>query len=242
VRILVCGDIHCKPFILPKAVEATNWDIFVFLGDACDNFGATQEDNLEIIKQLADFKKKFGEKFVWLLGNHDWGYYDDTINMSGHILAGSSNVNYLLKEYRDLWDLFYMKDKFIFSHAGVSADFMPLTNSIPYKDLKEKTGANNPMNEVGYACGGTSTAPSLLWARPSEVISLATDNVQIVGHTPVECITKFRDDLIICDTFSQYPDQSYIGDLSLLLLEGELGHEWTMIAIDYETGRKLYEL
>lgn len=242
MRILVCGDIHCKPFILKSAITATPWDIFVFLGDACDNFGANQENNLEILSQIIELKKEYGEKFVWLLGNHDWGYYDDTIGMTGHILAGSANVHHLLKENIDLWDLFYAKDKFIFSHAGISADFLPLTREIPYKELKSVIGVNNPMNEVGYACGGYSKTPSLLWARPSEVKPLATDNIQIVGHTPVESITKFRDDLIICDTFSQHPDQTFIGDCSLLLLEGDLGKDWKMSAIAYETGEELYVL
>lgn len=237
MRILVCGDIHCKPHILTSALQATDWDLFVFLGDACDNFGATQEDNIEIINLLIETRKKYGDRFVWLLGNHDWGYYDDTVNMTGHILAGSANIHYLLKENIDLWDLFYAKDGYIFSHAGISADFLPITRNIPYKELKETIGANNPMNEVGFLCGGCSDTPSLLWARPEEVKPLPLDNIQIVGHTPVEKITRWGEKMIICDTFSQYPDGDFIGDKSLLLLDGK-----SLTAINYKTGKKLYEL
>ena len=237
MRILVCGDLHCKPDILNAAIRATEWDLFVFLGDACDNFGASQADNLQMINQLIKYKREFGDKFIWLLGNHDWGYYDDTVNMTGHILAGSSNVHFLLKENIDLWDLFYAKDGYIFSHAGISADFLPITREIPYQDLKSRIGVNNPMNEVGTACGGYSNTPSLLWARPTEVKPLATDNIQIVGHTPVECITVWSNKLVICDTFSQYPDGSFIGDKSLLLIDGK-----KMTAIDYKTGKELYDV
>ena len=242
MRILVCGDLHCKGYALDLALACTKWDLFVFLGDACDNFDATQEDNIRIIKKLIECKKKYGDKFVWLLGNHDWAYYDDSIDLTGHIRAGAANVHYLLKENIDLWDLFYAKDKFIFSHAGIGARFLALVDTIPYKELKSSPGANNPMNEVGYRSGGWSNTPSLLWARPEEVDPLATDNVQIVGHTPVKKITKARDDLIICDTFSQYPDLRFFGDKALLLLEGELGEKWSMKAIDYRSGKVKYNV
>lgn len=237
MRILVCGDIHCKPDILDHAIRATDWDLFVFLGDACDNFGATQSDNLQILNKIIEYKRKFGEKFVWLLGNHDWSYYDDTINMSGHISFGAENVKYLLKENLDLWDLFYAKDKYIFSHAGISADFLPLTREIPYKELKVNIGANNPMNKVGTACGGYSNNPSLLWARPTEVKPLPLDNIQIVGHTPVKNITVWSNGLVICDTFSQYPTGEFFGDKSLLLIEDD-----KMTAINYKTGKELYDV
>lgn len=237
MKILVCGDIHCKPDILLAALNARAWDLFVFLGDACDNFGATQSNNIMMIDLLIETKKQYGDKFIWLLGNHDWGYYDDTVNMTGHIKAGSANVHHLLKENIDLWDLFYAKDNYIFSHAGISADFATLTSDIPYKQLKETIGANNPMNEVGYACGGESRTPSLLWARPEEVKPLPLKNIQIVGHTPVEKITVYNDKLIICDTFSQYPDLKFYGDRTLLLIENN-----KMFAVDYKTGRKKYAI
>ena len=237
MRILVCGDIHCKPYILKSALHATEWDLFVFLGDACDNFGATQSDNLEIIKLLLETKQKYGDKFIWLLGNHDWGYYDDTVNMTGHILAGSANVHYLLKENLPLWDLFFAKDGYIFSHAGISIDFSQATRNIPYIDLKTKIGSNNPMNWVGAACGGYDEIPSLLWARPSEIKPLPLDNIQIVGHTPVNKITGWSNGLVICDTFSQYPDGKFVGDKSLLLLDGNKA-----TAINYKTGKEMYEV
>lgn len=243
MRILVCGDMHCKPYYFRRALEATKWDLFVFLGDACDNFGATQEDNIEIINLMIETKKKYGEKFIWLLGNHDWGYYDDTINMTGHIKANSAAIHYLLKDNIDLWDLFYAKDKYIFSHAGISVDFLNETRDIPYKELKERIGYNNPVNNVGYACGGTSSTPSLIWARPEEVRELpdAFNNVQIIGHTPVERITLEPNGLIVCDTFSQYSNGSFIGDQSLLLIETDENDD-KLTAINYESGRKMYEV
>lgn len=239
MKTLVCGDIHCKPYMLTRALGCRKWDRFVFLGDACDNFGATQEDNIQIIKLLIETKKKYGDKFIWLIGNHDWGYYDDSINMSGHITAGSSSVEYLLKENRDLWDLFFCDGKRIYSHAGISLSFIHETSKIPAKELKENIGANNPMNNVGFACGGYSSAPSLLWARPEEIEKLPLEDIQIVGHTPVEKITVMKEkSLVICDTMSQYQDGSFIGDQTLLFIDDKDN----MFAINPETGRKKYEI
>ena len=80
--------------------------------------------------------------------------------------------------------------------------------------------------------GGLSDAPSLLWARPEEVEALALDNIQVVGHTPVFYISMRPNNLILCDTFSQFKDGRVIGDETLLLLEGKLSsNDWKMTAI-----------
>lgn len=244
MKILVCGDIHCKPFLLKQALGCTKWDYFVFLGDACDNWGATQQDNIEMIQLLARVKQKYGDRFVWLIGNHDWGYYDDTVDMSGHIKAGEANVHYLLKENVDNWDLYWQMGNFLFSHAGMSLKFMNTMGDISYTDLKKKIGANNPLNNVGLACGGVSDNPSPLWVRPSEFEPLPDKLgfTQIVGHTPVEKIERSENGCILCDTMSQFPDKTFVGDQTLLVIDGDLSEKPTMKAINPKTGRKKYDI
>lgn len=223
MKTLVCGDLHCKPYLLDIALSSTTWDKFVFLGDACDNWGASQEDNIQIIKKLIETKQKYGEKFIWLIGNHDWGYFDDSLRISGHIHAGSANICHLLEESIKDWDIFHSDGFCIYSHAGFSRQFLLDTQNTPIRLLKEARGLNNPLNRVGYHSGGDSLAPSPIWARPSELdgdssLPPSFAPFQVVGHTPVDTITQ-RGNLIICDTMSQYPDGSFIGDKSLLLIE-----------------------
>lgn len=239
MRILVCGDIHCKPELIQKATGATKWDKFVFLGDACDNWGATQEDNLNTLQAVKELKEKYGDKFVWLMGNHDWGYYDSTILMTGHIRRNEKIIHDFLVESKDLWELVHFDRQYIFSHAGLSADFVHFTENISFKDMKEIMGYENPVNMVGRESGGYDPAPSFLWARPSEFAPLpdVLHNVQIVGHTPVEKIT-FENGVIICDTMSQYSDGKPIGDKSLLLIDTETGK---MTAVNFE-GKELYDV
>lgn len=249
MRIVACGDIHCKPHVLENALKATKWDKFVFLGDACDDWGKTQEDNLRTIKTIIDIKKTYGDKFVWLLGNHDWGYYDDTVNMSGHIRAGEANVCHLLEENIDSWELFYSPNgKIVFSHAGLGLEFLNECHNIPYKKLKRQRGQNNPVNNVGPLAGGWSTAPSLIWARPEEITPPTAEtkliSTQIVGHTPVKKITTTENGLVVCDTFSSYPDGTPYGDYSLLLIDisDDSSQDFTMSAINYLTGKELYHV
>lgn len=242
MRVLVCGDLHCKPHLLQRALGCTKWDYFVFLGDACDNFGARQEDNLAIVRELIKAKEKYGSKFIWLIGNHDWGYYDESIGMSGHIQAGSANVNYLLKTYKNMWDFFWQQGKYVFSHAGIGVEFAESISETNYQEMKDNPGLNNPINQVGKACGGFSEAPSLIWARPQEITPLPEDLgiIQIVGHTPVEKISVINS-LVVCDTMSQYPDGRFFGDQALLLIDGNMENGTaTLKAINPETGRKKY--
>lgn len=243
MKILVCGDLHCKPYLLHKALNCTKWDYFVFLGDACDNFGATQEDNLRIIKELIKVKEKYQDKFIWIIGNHDWGYYDSSIDMSGHIHPGEANVHHLLATHKAMWQIYWQKGKYLFSHAGIGQDFVDSIAHTNYSEMKDNPGLNNPLNQVGPACGGYSSAASPLWARPKEIKELPKEEglIQIVGHTPVEKIHIATNGLVLCDTMSQYPDGRFYGDKALLVIEGNMSKGTAELkAIHPDTGRKWY--
>lgn len=222
MRYLVVGDTHCKPHILKEAENSTNWDMMIFLGDACDNWGATQADNIAMVKQLIDMKNKYHGKFVWLIGNHDWGYVDTSVRMSGHIKENEILIHDLLVENINLWNVAAKFDNILFSHAGVSrlflqelgTDFDNCVKAI--NSLRLSPDRGNLLNEVGRQCGGFSYTPSPIWARPDEIGY--TDCIQVVGHTPVERIEN-NNGAIICDTWSQYSDGRYIGDNTFLLIE-----------------------
>lgn len=220
--ILACGDIHCKPWILEKALNATYWDKFVFLGDACDDWTATQDDNIKTIKAIADMKKKYGDKFIWLIGNHDWGYYDQTVDMSGHIHDRAVEVWKLLCDNIDNWQIIHKDGNIWFSHAGVSWAH----DSYDQEEIKRNPGGMCPLNSVGWGCGGWSSAPSPIWARPNDIAEMPNDVIQVVGHTPTPFIDlhSFNDyapgnKMILCDTFSTTSYGKKIGDETLLKID-----------------------
>lgn len=243
MKILVLGDIHCKPNLFSMAREIflkRKCDYLVFLGDACDNWGATQEDNAQIVDDLIKAKEELGDKFVWLLGNHDWGYYAHD-NMTGHIMNHEVIIYSRFLEHFDEWEVIAQLGRYVFSHAGISKRFAEryggqnVVGNIQL--LKKQSDPYAPLNNVGPACGGYSDCPSPLWIRPEELDPWGVGEiVQIVGHTPVEKIASDKN-VVVCDTFSQYPDKTFIGDRSLLLIEDE-----KMTAISIDTNRKLYEV
>lgn len=244
MKILVLGDIHCKPNLLFMAREIflkRKCDYLVFLGDACDNFGATQDDNMQIVEDLAQAKAELGEQFVWLIGNHDWGYFHGD-NMTGHIHERESLVQHQFAEHLEDWEVVAKIGKYVFSHAGIGAAFAKeygghnVIENI--KALKKVQNTYNPLDNVGIVCGGYSYKPSPIWIRPQEFGEPwgVGEIVQIVGHTPVEKIAGDKN-VVVCDTFSQYPNKTFIGDRSLLLIEDE-----KMTAISIDTNRKLYEV
>lgn len=233
MKILVIGDIHCKPEILMNFYhQADKYDKIVFVGDACDNFGQGQEANIKAITTLSGIKDTLKDKFVWLIGNHDWGYYDDSVDMTGHIKKDSAKVYQLLKDNLDKWDILYEQDGYLFSHAGVCTEFLrhPLLCSSrssefvkTVNNLKNRPGPYNPLNGVGISCGGYQT-PSPLWMRPSDCeysqLNPIKTHKQIIGHTPVRDI-HFERGMLLVDTFSQYQDLTPYGDRTVLLIEND---------------------
>ena len=231
MKTLVIGDIHCKPEILMNFYkQADEYDKIIFIGDACDNFGATQDANIKTLTTISGIKDTLKDKFVWLIGNHDWGYYDDSISMTGHSRKDSAKVHQILKDNLENWDILYEQDGYLFSHAGICAEFLrhPLLCSSKSKDfvkkvneLKYKPGPYNPMNGVGLSCGGYNT-PSPIWMRPSDCeyshLSPIKTHKQVVGHTPVRNI-HFERGMLLIDTFSQYQDLAPYGDNTALLIE-----------------------
>lgn len=231
MKTLVIGDVHCKPEILMNFYkQADKYDKIIFVGDACDNFGCGQESNIKTLTTISGIKDTLKDKFIWLIGNHDWGYYDDSIDMTGHIKKDSAKVYQILKDNIEKWDILYAQDDFLFSHAGVCVEFLrhPLLCSSKksefidkVNDLKNKPGPYNPLNGVGPSCGGYQT-PSPLWMRPSDCyhshLTPVRNYKQVIGHTPVRDI-HFEEGMLLVDTFSQYQDLTPYGDRTALLIE-----------------------
>lgn len=224
--ILVIGDIHCKVHFLKKAekfFEDNQCEYLVFLGDACDDWGATQDDNIAIVRYLIDLKQKLGDKFVWLIGNHDWGYYAGR-KMSGHIKQNEAAVHTLLLQHKNAWGIAHQIGCLTFSHAGISQEFAEryggsdIINN--FNRLKDDVSEYSPLNNVGFSSGGWSWAPSPIWYRPpyEGIESWNEGGVQIVGHTPVSGIHRYKN-FVMCDTFSLNSDRTPIGDQTMLYIE-----------------------
>ena len=199
MKTVVIGDVHCHTSWKKVLEQNKDADKVIFLGDYYDTFDtalrAKADDNFN---EILDLKRKEPDKYVILLGNHDYHYL---LNSSDERYSGFSNnscysANKILRKAveENLIQVLYIQDKIIFSHAGVSKYW-----------LKEVAGLNNP-DEVtiegmlnypyalsfnflkGYNSYGDTISQSPIWIRPSSLIKDKLDGFdQIVGHTPSKC-------------------------------------------------------
>ena len=195
MKIVVIGDIHgrdCWKDIINKEVD---FDKVIFLGDYVSTHekDITEEKQINNLEEILNYKESNPDKVVLLRGNHDnqhLGYY--WAECSGFF----RNVAQYMTEFKDRFlsdtQWIYVQDGIVFSHAGISDDWM--TNS-GFMNLKEIQNAS-PDERFGFIPDspwdnyGTSVTQSCVWIRPQ---ALCRCNIpeydQVVGHTPVYQIT-----------------------------------------------------
>ena len=209
-KILIIPDVHGRKF-WHKAEEIINEvDKVVFLGDYLDPYkheGITFEDALEEFKQIINFKTKYSDKVVLLIGNHDlhywpqyksmWGCRRDDINFDV--------ISYLFVNNINLFQISYKTDKYLFTHAGVQQGWLDTINgkkkarmTTAFKLDKEYSIDN--LNDLLYDChnalwtiseerGGRDPYGSCIWADIYEHLSYFEPPIpniyQVFGHTMI---------------------------------------------------------
>ena len=137
MKILVLGDIHGRNF-WRKAINdnISKVDKVVFLGDYLDPYYDEIEDSPEtmecdsfydvesLIKMLNDIislKKNEPDKFILLTGNHTDGYiWKDFAAATRTDYKHWNEYHNIFKENLNLFNLVWIQNNVIFSHAGIS--------------------------------------------------------------------------------------------------------------------------
>ncbi len=220
MKILTFGDIHTNHQRIDEAKKYINdVDKIVFLGDYVDDFDVHPIMSLITLEKLISLKKEFPDKVVLLYGNHDMSYKYVSMRCSGWNSITEGFTKPVYENNKDLFDYFFVCDKWIWSHAGVTQSWFD-----KFMDPKKSFQDNiedmtwNYFNEAGQARGGGSDYPSPVWSDKSELLADQLINPhfnQIVGHTPQLTIHSVEEDsfpvLIFCDTIR--------GDKSILYWE-----------------------
>lgn len=251
-RFLVCGDLHTKYDIFLKAInkfETEKFDKIIFLGDYCDDWNASPEASRELLEHLIEFKNKYHNQCILLLGNHDLSeWICGDFKCSGFNPITHLIVKDLFDKYSNLFMIAYSYNNLLFTHAGVQnswlkniklldSDLAKMKNADDISfELNEALHKRNSelkynklfksLSTVGAYRGGFES-PSPLWADYNELISNSVPKInQVVGHTPVKTITKHivrrgkeKDLLYFCDTHSTYTNGENYGDNSFLEIE-----------------------
>lgn len=250
-KTIFVGDIHTKHGIIERIENLINIDKeiekVVFVGDYVDDWSTDAEYNEIMLEIMFNLKKKYSDKVVLLLGNHELSYMG--YPCSGH-KKPDEKTSKLLFDNIDLIDVIYKTEDFICSHAGLTElwlnDLKDKYNISCIEGLDKMVDRINQMfhNKDGsimrslscasYSSGGYSYIASCLWSRPDDhrfsPINLGVD--QIVGHTPTSVELKYRaknvivegkeidDKIIYIDTFSTYPvTEEPVGKQEILIFD-----------------------
>lgn len=191
MKILINPDIHGRIFWKYSIEHKDEFDKIIFLGDYLDAYSPdlliNEEDNF---KEIIQFKKDNLDKVILLLGNHDCHYINSKILSSSRYNPFKANIYHkLFNDNLDLFQLIYIYDKYLFSHAGVYEEWLKmcdlnLDDLINY-DLDKLASY---LNVLDYYRGGYGNVGSCIWAdiRDSETEKLLKGYYHIFGHTQLK--------------------------------------------------------
>lgn len=198
MKIVAIGDIHGSQDwkkIIEKEKDA---DVFIFLADYLDSRTFSREEELKNLQEIIDLKIEPEKEIIRLIGNHDFHYFPEILDSStsGYSSAFKLIVSPILDQNRNLFKICHKIDNFLFSHAGVSNDFMEehFKNEWNLENLVDKVNdlfiyqprelAFNGRNPYGDDVYQTP-----IWIRPRSLMAsnkktpIHNHFIQVVGHT-----------------------------------------------------------
>lgn len=211
-RILIFGDIHGRTF-WKEAVEKYMDEVekVIFLGDYLDYYpdeweegDHTRKDDIDNLLEIIDLKRKYGNKVILLIGNHDQHYRNETFNnyaggtRRDNMNAG--NIKQIFDEFNDCFQLAYeetiheqtlelkkeyWEKRVLFTHAGVNKSWYE-----KHKDLIGELNADN-LNKLDSSKNGQLALAQLssyrAWFGEKTGSMLWADVREMMGD-PKECI------------------------------------------------------
>lgn len=226
MRVIVIPDVHLKPWMFQRASELmkdNQIDRAVCLMDIPDDWN--QQFNLDLYVRTYDAELDFSaghQNTLWCYGNHDLCYLWDQ-RESGYSPTARWTVCEKLRKLReslpDDRQLAYIHriDNVLFSHGGLSDGFVK--QFVPSKYYNDVDAVIETINGLGSEEIWTDWSP--IWLRPQygePRLYKPRKMMQVVGHTPVERITKQRS-VISCDVFSTYSSGEPIGTQEFLIID-----------------------
>lgn len=192
MKTLVFGDIHgrdCWKDIIPKEFP----DNVIFLGDYVSTHDDIDpETQINNLKDVLECKMLHPDDVILLRGNHDMqhlGYF--WAECSGYDKYVGVEMTKIKEEFLKSTQWLYIKDNIVFSHAGISTEWLRVANISSIEEI------NNiePDERFGFwPCKmsdyyGISPTQPLTWIRPQTLVEYMPEGItQVVGHSPVKKI------------------------------------------------------
>ena len=210
-KLIALGDTHGRTIWQAIVTQEADADMFIFMGDYFDTHeNVTAHQQIEIFKNILEFKKKYSNKVVLLLGNHDYHYLKGVQEKySGFQKFFQMDINEVLEPAvaSGLIQMCYKLDKFLFTHAGVTNTWC-VRNGIDVNDLEKSINHAfmTDLDAFSFAYGpnmsksGNDVTQSPIWVRiPSLFEDAVTGYVYVIGHSQLRELT-ITDNIIGIDT------------------------------------------
>jgi len=190
-KIYIVPDVHGRTFWHKAREIIDTMDKVVFLGDYLDPYGyegITKENAIEEFKEIIQFKVDNPNKVILLLGNHDCAYYYNFGSASRYDYDNEEQIKTLFRTYNDKFQLWYKEEKYLFTHAGITNEWLySCFNNCNIDQFLEKSEEEiiPYLWEVGMLRGGWAHSGSIVWHDVREG-DLEPTYFQIFGHTQLE--------------------------------------------------------
>jgi hypothetical protein len=187
MKVIVIPDVHGTHHWEHVRDRIDEFDKVIFVGDFFDSWTPEWPDHIENVERIIAFKKQYPLKVDLLRGNHDFSYeYDE--RCSGFQPAHAIDIQELMRNNADLFDIVAIYGNYIFSHAGVSEPWMDRVNIRDVNDINYLFKMSpHFFRWNGPNSYGDDPDASPLWIRPRSLQQHAVLGYdQMVGHTEMK--------------------------------------------------------
>lgn len=216
MKTVVIADVHGRDLWKQIVAQEIDADRFIFLGDYFDSFDISGLIQMANFKEIVEFKETSGKEVIMLIGNHDYHYFPEIeeSSTSGYQYRMAPAIKQLIDENRKYLQVAYRIDEFVFTHAGISSewldDFVPswkldtmvdqindlfkyTPNNLCYRSYRITDADKGEW--IGSRGYGDETYQGPMWIRPRALMSVNRDTlrnqiIQVVGHTYQKEIDK----------------------------------------------------
>lgn len=205
MKTLVLGDTHGRSN-WKLAIHQENPNRVIFIGDYFDSFEFSAVEQIDNFKAIIKYKEDNPQvEVVLLIGNHDHHYFPEVgyTGTSGYQSKVAPSITQVIDENRHHLQMAYGFGEYLFTHAGVSPEFMETAFGVEFDWNIENVVVD--LNELfrykprvfdfnGTDSTGDNTYQTPIWIRPASLMrvnkrhekGLKNHYIQIVGHTQMK--------------------------------------------------------
>jgi metallophosphoesterase superfamily enzyme len=186
MKIIVVPDVHGQDHWKKAKDKIDAADRIVILGDFFDHWTTGYGHQMSNAREIVNFKLQNKDKVCLCWANHDTSYYLDE-RCSGYQYDFAFEIQEFFRKNKVLFDVVFIFDNWIFSHGGISKEWMKCSGiKSPYAINELFKNKPNYFRWVGPDAYGNNYNEGPFWIRPEALKKTALDNWSFVcGHTEV---------------------------------------------------------